>query len=51
MIDFLDVDSNSASFRFKQKLTGKTRNNGTKYVQRTLPLEYIIIFGELLKCH
>ena len=50
MIDFLDVDGNSASFRFKQKVTGQTRNNGTKYVQRTLPLEYIIIFGELLKC-
>ena len=31
---------NKASFKFKQKITGKTGNNGTKNVKLMVPLKY-----------
>ena len=39
------------SFNFKTKLTGKTGNNGRiDIVEIMVPLKYLVIFGELLKC-
>ena len=33
VIDFPDDNSNSASFKLKQKITGKTGNGGTKDIE------------------
>ena len=33
--------TNSASFKFKQKVTGKTENNGTKAVKIMVLLKYL----------
>ena len=41
IIDFPDVDKNSASFRFKQKLTGQTGSGGTKDVEIIVPLKHL----------
>ena len=30
---------NSASFKFKQKITGQTENDGTKYIEIMVPLK------------
>ena len=35
---FSVVDNNSASFKFKQKITGKTADSGTKDVEIIVPL-------------
>ena len=35
---------NSASFKFKQKITGVTGANGTKYVEIMVPLKYLSNF-------
>ena len=40
---------NSASFKFKQKLTGKTGNNGTKDVKTMVPLKYLSNFWRILE--
>ena len=32
-------------------MTDQTGNDGTKDVQIVVPLKYLSIFGELLKCH
>ena len=40
IIDFL-TNYNSASFKFKQKITGKTGNGGTKDVEIMVPLKYL----------
>ena len=42
---------NSASFKLKQKLTGKAENNGTQNVDTVVPLKYVRNFGEILECH
>ena len=42
----------SESFKYKIKMTGKTPATGnTKDVIVAVPLKYLIIFGELSKCH
>ena len=42
---------NSALFKFKQKITGKTAVVGKKTVEKMMPLKYLSnLFGELLKC-
>ena len=42
---------NSALFKFKQKITGKTAVVGKKTVEKMMPLKYLSnFFGELLKC-
>ena len=40
IIDISDANNNSALFKFKQKLTGYTRNNGTKDAQIMVTLKY-----------
>ena len=46
----VDFPGNSASFKFKQKITGSTGTDETKAVQIIVPLKYLSNFGELLKC-
>ena len=46
-----DFSGNSASFKFKQKITGSTGNDDIKAVQIMVPLKHLSKFGELLKCH
>ena len=36
----IDFPGNSASFKFKQKVTGETRDDGTKDVKIVLPWKY-----------
>ena len=36
--------SNSALFKFKQKITGVTGGDGTKYVKMMVPLKYLSDF-------
>ena len=38
-------------FKSKQKITGQTGNDRTKYVQIMTPFTYLSNFRELLKCH
>ena len=40
---------NSASFKVKQKITGSTRNDGTKAVQIMVPLKYLSNFWRTLE--
>ena len=40
---------NNPTFKFKQKLTGLTGNDGTKAVQIMVPLEYLINFWRTLE--
>ena len=40
---------NSASFKFKQKITGLTRSGGTKDVQIMVPLKYLSNFWRILE--
>ena len=42
--DFPDDNNNSNLFKFKQKITGKTTNNETKYVEIMVPLKYLSNF-------
>ena len=35
-----DSSGNSASFKFKQKIKGKTKNNGTKNVDKIVSLKF-----------
>ena len=44
IIDFPDVDNNSAPFNFKQKITDQTGNDGTKDVEIMIPLKYVSNF-------
>ena len=52
---FTDADAidtfpgNNASFKIKQKSTGKTRNNGTKAVEMIIPLKYLSNFLKTLE--
>ena len=41
-------DNNSASFKFKTKLAGRTRNNGRKDVKIRVPLKYLTNFWRTL---
>ena len=44
-----NFSGNSASFKFKQKITGSTENHGTKVVQIMVPLKYLSNFWRTLK--
>ena len=48
--DFNAGNATTKSFNLKAKITGQTGNNGTKNVGIMVPLKYLRIFGELLKC-
>ena len=45
----VDFPGNSASFKFKQKLTGSTGYDGTKAVQIMAPLKYLSNFWRTLE--
>ena len=51
IIDFPNDNNNSISFRFKQQITGQTKNNGTNDVEIMVPLKYLSNFEDYLKCH
>ena len=51
IIDFPADGNYSAQFKFKQKITSKTGNDGTKKFKIMVPLKHVSIFGKLLKCH
>ena len=44
IIDFPANNNNSTSFKFKQKITGQTGNDGTKDVEIMVPLKYLSNF-------
>ena len=44
-----DFPGNSTSFKFKQKITGSTENDGTKAVQIMVPLKYLSNFWRTLE--
>ena len=44
IIDFPTNNNNSTPFKFKQKITGKTGNSGTKDVELMVPLKYLSNF-------
>ena len=48
VIDIPD-DPDSASLKYKQKITSQTGNDGTKDIQIIIPVKYLSSFGELLK--
>ena len=48
-IDFLDNNSNSPSVKSKQKITGQTRNSGTKVVQIMVSSKYLSSFWRTLE--
>ena len=49
MIDFSDDNNNSILFKFKQQITGQTRNGSTKDVEIMVPLEYLSNFWRALE--
>ena len=49
IIDFSDDNNNSASFKFKQKITGQTGNDDTKAVEIMVPLKYLSNFWRTLE--
>ena len=44
-----NFSGNSVSFKFKQKITGSTKNDGTRVVQIMVPLKYLSNFWRTLK--
>ena len=44
VIYFSANDNNSASFKFKQQITGQTRNGDTKDIEIMVPLKYLSNF-------
>ena len=47
--DFKSVNSTTDSFKIKEKITGKTGNNGRKNVATTVPLNYLSNFWRTLE--
>ena len=46
-----DNIADTESFKSKVKITGKTPDDGNaKDAETIVPLKYLVIFGELLKC-
>ena len=48
-LDFPANNNNSASFKFKQQITGQTGNGRTKYVEIMVPLKYLSNFWRTLE--
>ena len=44
IIDFPANDKNTTLFKFKQQITGKTGNSGTKDIEIMVPLKYLSNF-------
>ena len=49
IIDFTANNNNSASFKFKQQITGQMGNNGTEDVEIMAPLKYLSNFWRTLE--
>ena len=50
IIDFTaNNNNNNVSFKIKQKITGKTGNDGTRHVERMIPLKYLNNFWRTLE--
>ena len=49
IIDFPANNSNSVSFKFKEKITGQTRNGGTKDFEIMVPLNYLSNFSRTVE--
>ena len=49
IIDFPANNNNSASFKFKQQITGQTGNGATKDVEKMVPLKYLSNFWRALE--
>ena len=49
VIDFPADNNNSDSFKFRQQITGKTRNGGTKNVEIMVTLKYLSNFWRTLE--
>ena len=49
IIHFPDNSNNSSSVKYKQKISRKTTNNGTNYVEISVPLKYIGTFLKTLE--
>ena len=49
IIDFPTNNNNSTSFKFQQKITGKTENGGTKDTEIMVPLKYLSNFWRTLE--
>ena len=49
IIDFPANNNNSASFKFKQQITGQAGNGGTKNVEIMVPLNYLSNFWKCLQ--
>ena len=47
--DFTETNATTDLFSLKEKLTGKTGNNGIKNVERMVPLKYLSIFWRALE--
>ena len=47
IVDFCSNNSNSISFKFKEKITGQTGNDDTKKVETMVPLKYLHIWKTL----
>ena len=47
--DFPTDNNNSASFKFKTKIAGRTENDGTKNVKIRVPLKYLSNFWRTLE--
>ena len=41
IIDFPADNNNSVSFKFEQKITGQTKNSGTKDIETKVPSKYL----------
>ena len=49
IIDFPAINNNSVLFKFKQEITGKTGNAGTKNAEIMVPLKYLSNFWRTLE--
>ena len=49
IIYFPADNNNSASFKFKQQITGETENGGAIDVEKMFPLKFLTIFSRILK--
>ena len=48
IIDFPADNNNSASFKFKQEITGETENGGAKDVKKMFPLKFLTNFSRTI---
>ena len=49
IVDFTTANHNSKSFKYKQKITGATGDNGTKNVEIMVPIKHLSNFWRTLE--